>query len=100
MDFFTPYLDRITELCRQHKVSRLSAFGSSIKGGMTEKSDVDLVVDIDSNDPYEYSDHYFSLYDQLEALFQRPIDLLEERALRNKYFIRELNAQKVDLYEA
>jgi len=67
---------------------------------MDDTSDVDLLVDIHSSDPYEYSDHYFALYDQLEQLFQRPVDLLETRALRNKYFIRDLNAHKVDLYEA
>lgn len=100
MGFFTPYMDQIRELCRQHQVSRLSAFGSSVKGTMNDASDVDLLVDINSSDPYEYSEHYFALYDRLEELFQRPIDLLEVRALRNQYFIRDLNAHKVDLYEA
>jgi len=100
MDFFAPYRDRIIALCKEYKVVRLSAFGSSIKGGMTAESDVDMLVDIALEDPYEYTDNYFALHDQLESLFKRPIDLLETRALRNKYFIQDLNAHKVDLYAA
>lgn len=100
MTFFDPYMEQISELCRQHKVSRLSAFGSSVKGTLGPDSDIDLLVELTPTDPHEYSDHYFALYDHLEDLFRRPVDLLELRALRNKYFIQDINAHKVDLYAA
>lgn len=100
MSFFDPYMERIRELCIAHKVSRLSAFGSSVKGTMGPESDIDLLVDLTPQDPHEYSDLYFALYDRLEELFRRPVDLLEQRALRNKYFIQDINTHKVDLYAA
>ncbi|MCU0319645.1 MAG: nucleotidyltransferase domain-containing protein [Flavobacteriales bacterium] len=100
MTFFDPYMEQIRALCRQHKVARLSAFGSSVKGALGPESDIDLLVELIPTDPHEYSDHYFALYDQLEDLFRRPVDLVEQRALRNKYFIQDLNTHKVDLYAA
>lgn len=100
MDFFAPYMERITELCRMHKVRSLHAFGSAVKGGVHAGSDVDLLVDIDSKDPIEYGEHYFDLLFALESLFDRPIDLLEKRALSNTYFKAALNAQQRPLYDA
>jgi len=100
MDFFAPYMERITELCRVHKVRSLHAFGSSVKGGAHAGSDVDLLVDIDSKDPIEYGEHYFDLLFALESLFERPIDLLEKRALSNTYFKAAIDAHKRPLYDA
>jgi len=100
MDFFAPYMDRITELCRSHKVRSLHAFGSAVKGNTGPESDVDLVVDIPLDDPHEFSEHYWALEDALIDLFKRPVDLVSRRALRNKYFIDALNSSKVKLHEA
>jgi predicted nucleotidyltransferase len=98
MEFFAPYMEHITALCRKHKVRSLHAFGSAVKGGMGPESDVDLVVDIDAGGPLEYGERYFALLFAFEELFKRPIDLLEERTLTNKYFVRAMNAHKVTLY--
>lgn len=100
MEYFTPYMERITELCRQHNVRSLHAFGSAVKGSMGPDSDVDLVVDLPIEDPFEFSEHFWALEDALIDLFKRPVDLLSRRALRNKYFIQALDSSKVKLYEA
>jgi uncharacterized protein len=93
-------MEHITALCRKHKVRSLHAFGSAVKGDMGPESDVDLVVDLPLEDPFEFSEHYWALEDSLIDLFKRPVDLVSGRALRNKYFIDELNSSKVKLYEA
>ncbi len=100
MDFFTPYLDRITELCTTHKVRSLHAFGSAVKGGMVAESDVDLLVDIPLDDPYDFTRNFWALEEALRDLFNRPVDLVSERAVRNKYFSDAIDASKVKLYEA
>jgi len=64
----------------------------------TDKSDVDLIVDIDSIDPLEYSDNYFNLKFALEELLNRHIDLLERRALKNPYLIENIDNSKTLLY--
>jgi len=59
---------------------------------------VDLVVDIDENDPYKYTDLYFNIKDKLENIFKRQVDLLEERAINNRFFRQELDKTKVKIY--
>ncbi len=100
MEFFAPYMDRITELCRKHKVRSLYAFGSAAKGTIGPQSDVDLVVDIPIDDPLIYGSNYFDLLFSLEELFGRPIDLLEQRSLRNRFLVSAIESTKRHLYEA
>lgn len=64
-----------------HKVKTLYAFGSVNKTKFTADSDVDLMVDFDTNDPIDYSDNYFGLKFELEKILKRSIDLLERKAI-------------------
>ena len=72
------YLDKykgdIKELCKQNRVRSLYVFGSVLTEKFNDKSDIDLLVDIDSDDPLDYADHYFNLKFALQELFKRPID--------------------------
>ncbi|MBC7748077.1 MAG: nucleotidyltransferase domain-containing protein [Methylotenera sp.] len=91
-------LDQIQELCRTNKVKTLFAFGSVTRNDFNENSDIDLVVDIDEKDPFKYTDFYFNLQSKLEDIFKRQVDLLEERAIKNRIFRRELDSTKVKIY--
>jgi uncharacterized protein len=92
------YIAEIRLLCRQNRVKSLYVFGSALTDRFSDKSDIDLIVDIDSIDPLEYSDFYFNLKFALEELFKREIDLLESRALKNPYLIDNINQSKTLLY--
>ena len=81
-----------------NKVKSLFAFGSILKESFNEASDIDLVVEIDDNNPLSYSEKYFNLKFQLEKLFNRNIDLLEERSLKNPYLKSEIDKTKVLVY--
>ncbi len=94
------YKEDIDELCRKHKVKSLYAFGSVVTGKFNTDSDVDFIVDIKSTDPLEYAENYFELKFELESLLQRPIDLLEQKGLKNRYLIQNINKHKVKIYEA
>jgi len=48
-------MDQIQELCKKNKVKTLFAFGSVIRYDFNDNSDIDLVVDIDENDPFKYT---------------------------------------------
>lgn len=91
-------LKQIQELCKTNKVITLFAFGSVLRADFNENSDVDLVVDIDEKDPFEYTDIYFNLKSKLEDILKLQVDLLEERAIKNKFFRRELENTKVMIY--
>jgi predicted nucleotidyltransferase len=91
-------IEEIQELCKANKVKTLFVFGSVVRGDFNENSDVDMVVDIDEKDPFKYTDIYFNLKSKLEDILKRQVDLLEERAIKNKFFKHELDTTKVKIY--
>ena len=98
--YLDSYIDEITRLGINHKVRQLFAFGSVLNTGFTKDSDIDLVVDFNSTDPIEYAENYFGLKFSLEDLLKRQIDLLEQRALKNKYLVMSIDNSKKLLYES
>ena len=91
-------LNAIKELCKANKVKSLFAFGSVTRDDFNENSDIDLIVDFEEKDPFKYTDLYFGLKSKLEELLKRQIDLLEERAIRNRLFREQLEGKKVKIY--
>ena len=88
----------IKKLCEKYRVRTFSAFGSVTREDFNDDSDIDFVVDFDENDPFEYTDLYFQLKENLEKLLKRQIDLIEERGIKNQFFRKELNETKVLSY--
>lgn len=93
-------MQRILELCRLYKVKTLSVFGSILTDRFNDDSDVDLLVDFEPVDynKFDYVSNYFDLKDALENLFKRKVDLIEEKGLRNKYLIANVNRTKRLIY--
>ena len=98
MKIISDNIGQIKNLCDQHSVRSLFAFGSVTNDRFKEDSDIDLVVDIDAADPLEYTDHYFELKFQLEQILQREIDLLEQKAIRNPFLKQEIDRTKILVY--
>jgi len=94
------YISQINKLCENHKVKQLYAFGSVLGTKFSDNSDIDLIVDFQSLDPIDYAENYFALKFSLQDLLERPIDLLEQRAIRNKYLLQSINESKKLIYEA
>jgi predicted nucleotidyltransferase len=88
------------DLCRSHKVDKIYAFGSSITDHFDpEKSDIDIVVKIDIDEPADRGEALLSLWDKLEILFQRKVDLLTEDSIRNPYLKANINRTKRLIYD-
>lgn len=92
------YKKQINELCVNHKVKSLYAFGSILTDNFNNKSDIDLIVDFNEIDLLDYADNYFDLKFSLQEIFNRSVDLLEERAIKNPYFKQALNQKKELVY--
>ncbi|MDE5586038.1 MAG: nucleotidyltransferase domain-containing protein, partial [Muribaculaceae bacterium] len=86
--------------CRLYKVRSLAVFGSILTDRFNEHSDVDMLVDFEPMDyeRFDYVSNFFNFRDALELLFNRKVDLIEEKALRNKYFISNINRTKQIIY--
>ncbi len=96
--YLDTYKNEINRLCLQNKVKSLYVFGSVLTDRFSDKSDIDLVVDIESNDPLEYADNYFNLKFALQDLMKRRIDLLENKAIKNPYIRTSIDRTKSLLY--
>ena len=98
--FLDRYINEINGLCKKHKVRTLYAFGSVLSENFDAESDVDFLVDIISNDPLDYAENYFDLKFELQDLFKKPIDLLEQKGIKNSHLIQNIDNSKLKLYEA
>ena len=98
MNFFDTYNQQINELCRLYNVSRLLAFGSVLTDGFNEQSDVDLIVTFSDIPVEKYADNYFDFKFSLQDVFNRPVDLLEEQAIKNPYFLQNVDSNKQIIY--
>lgn len=98
MVYLKEHISQIKQLCNAHHVKSLFAFGSVLTDQFNTGSDIDFVVDIDNSNPLDYSDHYFALKFQLEQLLEKPIDLLEERAINNPFLKKQIDHTKVLVY--
>lgn len=98
MDKLKDYVKDIEKLCREHKVKSLYAFGSVLTENFTEQSDIDLIVDFANMDVKDYADNYFDFKFSLQDILQKPIDLLEDKAIKNPYFRQSINQNRQLIY--
>ena len=93
--------EELNRLCQRYQVSRLELFGSAAGERFdTECSDLDFLVEFVPLSPPEHANSYFSLLEALQDLFQRPIELVELKAIRNPYFQSSVDRTRVLLYAA
>ena len=92
-------IQKLFILCRKHKVDKLYAFGSILTPRFNDESDVDILVNFNSEIDHDvYADNYIDFYNALKALFGRDVDLVDEEAVRNPYFKEELEETKYLIY--
>lgn len=85
-------------LLEANHVSRLYAFGSSVHGPFGPESDVDVLVEVDASDEVA-GRLLINIWNGLERIFQRPVDLLTEQSLRNPYLRAEVERTKQLIYD-
>ena len=94
-------LPQMIALLKKHHITQAYLFGSITTDKFNRKSDVDVLVSIDETlDPIIQGDHLILLWDELEILFGRKVDLLTERSLNNPFFIQSINQNKQLIYES
>jgi hypothetical protein len=93
--------EAIAEACRAFGVERLELFGSASRGDFEpSRSDIDFIVTFQSPGAAGYADRYLALAEALERIFERPVDLVTERSLRNPLLLQMIDRDRVSLYAA
>lgn len=98
MNVIESNIDNVRTLCKLHKVQRLFVFGSVLSDRFQKDSDIDLIVDFQGVELYDYADNYFDFKDSLENLFKREVDLLEDKAIKNPYLRQSIESSKQLVY--
>lgn len=88
-------------VCRRHHVARIELFGSATGPGFDPaRSDLDFLVTFQELGADQYADAYFGLLEDLQALFQRPVDLVVASAIQNPYFRQAVDSTRTVIYAA
>lgn len=98
MNLIESNIDNVGTLCKLHKVQRLFVFGSVLSDRFQKDSDIDLIVDFQGVELYDYADNYFDFKESLENLFKREVDLLEDKAIKNPYLRQSIDSSKQLVY--
>lgn len=85
-------------LCDKHRVRELYLFGSVLTNRFLDSSDIDLLVQFKDVKLEEYFDNYMNFKEQLELLFGRQVDLVENQAIRNPIFRQVVDREKQLVY--
>ena len=95
------YSKNLANLCDNNLVvNKLYFFGSALTPKFDEeKSDIDVLVEVTDIPPEERGENLIALWDNLELLFNRKVDLLTENSLRNPYFKKEIEQTKKLIYD-
>ncbi len=95
------YQEQLAELCVIYGIKRLEVFGSAVRADFKpERSDLDILVDFAEQPEVGAFKRYFDVKEALEKLFQLPIDLIEIEAIKNPYFQKVVDKEKVLVYGA
>ena len=98
MTYISKYAADIKKLCFLHNVKTLYVFGSAVEDLLTDNSDIDFVVDFDAIELKKYADNYFKFKFSLQDILKRPIDLVEEKAIKNPYFKQAVDKKRKLVY--
>lgn len=89
------YAEQIKECCEQFEVQRLDLFGSGTRDDFNEaRSDLDFLVTFAEPPQMGASDRYFGMLMRLGEIFNRKVDLVEEKAITNPYFRKVVNRER------
>ena len=99
MHLINDNIHKLFALCQTHKVNKLYAFGSILTSRFTDNSDVDFLVNFNSEINHNnYADNFIDFYNALKSLFGRDVDLVDETSVSNPYFKQEIDETKRIIY--
>ena len=91
---------KLASLCRRYRVRQLQLFGSAATGTFVPAtSDLDFIAESADTQAADYADRYLDFAEALEKLFNRRVDLLRKRAIRNSFFRAEVERTARVIYE-
>ncbi len=91
-------IEALQRLCGKYNVEKMYLFGSALTSNFSEKSDIDFLVKFKPIELSKYFENYIGFKENLQSLFGRQVDLLEEQTLRNPILIQSIDKSKQLIY--
>ncbi len=92
--------EQLINVCHRYGVKRMYAFGSVITDRFDpEKSDLDFVIEMEQMPPLIRGEKLIALWEALEDLFAKKIDLITEQPIKNPYLRANVNRTKRLIYD-
>jgi predicted nucleotidyltransferase len=91
-------IEDLKRLCTMYNVEKMYLFGSVLNSNFNNESDIDILVKFKSIELSKYFDNYMDFKQNLEKLFGRKVDIVEEQTLRNPILINSINKSKELIY--
>jgi len=92
-------IEALRDICEKYHVEKLFAFGSVCRDDFEDSSDIDLLVHFDSSLALtDYLNNFLILKGDLEQLFHRKVDLINEKYVKNPYVINGIAKTRTSLY--
>jgi len=91
-------INAVSQFCRQYHVENMYVFGSVLTKDFSSVSDIDFLVNFGKVKPEYYFDNYIDLKMSLEQLFNRSVDLVEEKTVKNPILRCSIDRNKKLIY--
>lgn len=90
---------RIEEFCRKWQVKELSIFGSALREDFRPDSDVDVLVELEEDAPWD-AFQWVDMIEELRGIFGREVDLVDKGAIRNPFRRKHILSHHEVIYAA
>ena len=90
---------KITAFCQKWNITEFAVFGSVLRDDFRQDSDVDVLVTFGPGGGVTF-DNRVDMLDELKAIFNREVDLVEKKTISNPFRRHSILTTKEVLYAA
>lgn len=91
--------EELAVFCRKWHIRELSLFGSALRDDFGPESDLDFLVSFEPGTTLALTD-LLDMQEELETRYGRPVDIVEQEAVRNPWRRYEILRTRKVLYAA
>ncbi len=98
MLYLAKYQIDIDKICKKYQVKSLTVFGSALSNDFEDTSDIDFLIEL--NTAENGVSRYMNVKFELEKLFERPVDLVMPKAIKNSRIKKYIFSNTKEVYAA
>ncbi len=96
-------ISEIKQVCEEMHVESLYLFGSVARmNNFNDNSDLDFLYSFQTDHNGYLLPPYYDYFDflfKLETISGKKVDLVAEKKIKNKYFLEQVQGEKIKIYE-